>query len=301
MLLVKSLLISAVAAFRGAVPGFSPGLLIAFHVRRSRLTWILLVTVPFWISYLLRIFSWKVVLGFGGALNSGLIALGLIERPIEALLYNQFAVILALAHSWSAFAVLPIYVSLQKIEPHLLEAALDLGDSSIQRFRRVVLPLAMPGLLAAFLLVFVPTMGDYITPSLVGGTEGTMVGNAYRDPLRQAERRPARRSAVCHDHGLSCSCRRADARRGSAERLVAGARMKARGSLSTPGPIWRSYTRRSCSCRVLVQQPAVSLLSAARMTLKWYAEMAANAQMSRALWNRSASSFRLRSSRPDWA
>ena len=177
-LLVKSLLISAVAAGVVLCLAFPAAYFIAFHVTRSRLTWILLVTVPFWISYLLRIFSWKVVLGFGGALNSGLIALGLIERPIEALLYNQFAVVLALAHSWSAFAVLPIYVSLQKIDPHLLEAALDLGDSSFQRFRRVVLPLAMPGLLAAFLLVFVPTMGDYITPSLVGGTEGTMVGNA---------------------------------------------------------------------------------------------------------------------------
>jgi spermidine/putrescine transport system permease protein len=93
-------------------------------------------------------------------------------------MYNQAAVILTLAHSWSAFAVLPIYVSLQKIEPQVLEAAFDLGDTGLQRLRRVILPLAMPGLLAAFLLVFVPTMGDYITPSLVGGTDGVMVGNA---------------------------------------------------------------------------------------------------------------------------
>jgi hypothetical protein len=102
-LLLKSLLISAVTAFVVLCLAFPLAYFIAFHVRRSRLTWILLVTVPFWISYLLRIFSWKVVLGFGGALNSGLIGLGLIERPIEALLYNQFAVVLALAHSWSAF------------------------------------------------------------------------------------------------------------------------------------------------------------------------------------------------------
>ena len=88
------------------------------------------------------------------------------------------SVVLTLAHSWSAFAVLPIYVSLQKIEPQVLEAAFDLGDSGLQRLRRVILPLAMPGLMAAFLLVFVPTMGDYITPSLVGGTDGVMVGNA---------------------------------------------------------------------------------------------------------------------------
>ena len=86
--------------------------------------------------------------------------------------------VLTLAHSWSAFAVLPIYVALQKIDPQVMEAALDLGDTAAQRLRRVILPLACPGLLAAFLLVFVPTMGDYITPSLVGGTDGVMVGNA---------------------------------------------------------------------------------------------------------------------------
>lgn len=177
-LLVKSLWISFLAAMAVLLFAFPVAYFIAFHVKRSRLTWILLVTVPFWISYLLRIFSWKIVLGFGGALNSGLMSLGLIEVPVEALMYNQAAVILTLAHSWSAFAVLPIYVSLQKIELQVLEAAFDLGDSAAQRLRRVILPLAMPGLLAAFLLVFVPTMGDYITPSLVGGTDGVMVGNA---------------------------------------------------------------------------------------------------------------------------
>ena len=177
-LLVKSLWISCVSAFVVLLFAFPVAYFIAFHVTRSKLTWILLVTVPFWISYLLRIFSWKIVLGFGGALNSGLMGLGLIDAPVEALMYNQAAVVLTLAHSWSAFAVLPIYVSLQKIEPQVLEAAFDLGDTTLQRLRRVILPLAMPGLLAAFLLVFVPTMGDYITPSLVGGTDGVMVGNA---------------------------------------------------------------------------------------------------------------------------
>ena len=177
-LLVKSLWISFVSAFVVLLFAFPVAYFIAFHVKRSKLTWILLVTVPFWISYLLRIFSWKIVLGFGGALNSGLMGLGLMDAPVEALMYNKAAVILTLAHSWSAFAVLPIYVSLQKIEPQVLEAAFDLGDSGVQRLRRVILPLAMPGLLAAFLLVFVPTMGDYITPSLVGGTDGVMVGNA---------------------------------------------------------------------------------------------------------------------------
>ncbi len=178
MLLLKTLGISLLSALTVLLVAFPVAWFIAFHVSRSRLTWVLLVTVPFWISYLLRIFSWKIMLGFGGALNSGLVGLGLVDAPVEALMYNQGAVILVLAHSWSAFAVLPIYVSLQKIDRTLLEAATDLGDSAARRLRRVVLPLAMPGLLAAFLLVFVPTMGDYITPTLVGGTDGTMVGTA---------------------------------------------------------------------------------------------------------------------------
>jgi spermidine/putrescine transport system permease protein len=176
-LLLKTLFISAAATLVVLTFAFPIAYYIAFKVRRSQLTWLLLITVPFWISYLLRIFSWKVVLGFGGALNSGLISLGLIERPLDFLLYNQAAVILTLAHSWSAFAVLPIYVSLQRIEPSLLEAAADLGDSPIKCLRRIVLPLSMSGLLAAFVLVFVPTMGDYITPALVGGNDGTMVGS----------------------------------------------------------------------------------------------------------------------------
>lgn len=177
-LLLRSLAIAALAATTVVLVAFPVAWFIAFHVRRSRMTWLLLVTVPFWISYLLRIFAWKIVLGYGGALNSGLMALGLIDAPIDALLYNPNAVIITLAHSWSAFAVLPIYVALQKIDPHLLEAAADLGDGPLARLRRVALPLAMPGVLAAFVLVFVPTMGDYITPSLVGGTSGVMVGNA---------------------------------------------------------------------------------------------------------------------------
>lgn len=176
-ILLKTLVMSAAATLVVLVSAFPIAYFIAFHLPKSRFTWLLLITVPFWISYLLRIFSWKVVLGFGGVINSGLMSLGLIEQPLEFLLYNQGAVILTLAHSWSAFAVLPIYVSLQKIDTSLFEAAADLGDTPFRRLRRIVLPLAMPGVLAAFVLVFVPTMGDYITPALVGGNDGVMVGS----------------------------------------------------------------------------------------------------------------------------
>jgi len=150
---------------------------VAFHVHRRKLVWIILMTLPFWTSYLLRVFAWKVILGYNGAINSGLKSLGLIEQPLEFLLYSPTAIVITLAHAWAAFAILPIYVSLEKIDRSLLEAAADLGDGPVARFLRVTLPLSLPGVIAASLLIFIPTVGDYITPTLVGGPDGIMIAN----------------------------------------------------------------------------------------------------------------------------
>ncbi|WP_299799983.1 ABC transporter permease [uncultured Ruegeria sp.] len=139
--------------------------------------WLLLITIPFWSSYLLRVFAWKLILGFNGVMNSALLGLGLINEPLSFLLYNEFAVVLTLAHAWAPFAILPIYVSLQKIDPSLLEAATDLGNNAFQRFMRVTLPLTIPGIIAACLIIFIPTVGDYVTPALVGGSDGKMIAN----------------------------------------------------------------------------------------------------------------------------
>lgn len=144
---------------------------------RKKTIWLLLITIPFWSSYLLRVFAWKLILGFNGVMNSALLGLGLIDEPLSFLLYNEFAVVLTLAHAWAPFAILPIYVSLQKIEPSLLEAATDLGNSPFQRFMRVTLPLTIPGIIAACLIIFIPTVGDYVTPALVGGSDGKMIAN----------------------------------------------------------------------------------------------------------------------------
>jgi len=135
------------------------------------------MTLPFWTSYLLRVFAWKVVLGYEGVINSALMSLGLINAPLEFLLYSQTAVIITLAHAWAAFAILPMYVSLEKIDKSLLEAATDLGDGPVMRFLRITLPLSLPGAIAATLLIFIPTTGDYITPALLGGPDGMMIGN----------------------------------------------------------------------------------------------------------------------------
>jgi spermidine/putrescine transport system permease protein len=135
------------------------------------------MTLPFWTSYLLRIFTWKVILGYNGAINSGLIGLGVIDEPLEFLLYNPTAIVITLTHAWAAFAILPIYVSLEKIDRSLLEAATDLGDGPVARFLRVTLPLSLPGVIAATILIFIPTVGDYVTPALVGGPNGLMLAN----------------------------------------------------------------------------------------------------------------------------
>ena len=144
---------------------------------RKKTIWLLLITIPFWSSYLLRVFAWKLILGFNGVMNSALLGLGVIETPLSFLLYNEFAVVLTLAHAWAPFAILPIYVSLQKIDPSLLEAATDLGNTPVQRFLRVTLPLTIPGIIAACLIIFIPTVGDYVTPALVGGSDGKMIAN----------------------------------------------------------------------------------------------------------------------------
>jgi len=163
---------------------------LAFRVKRGKLAWIILVTVPFWTSYLLRVFAWKVILGYNGVINSGLMALGIVDEPLEVLLYNPAAVTITLAHAWAAFAILPIYVSLEKIDRSLLEAAADLGDGPVRRFFRITLPLSRPGLVAASLLIFIPTVGDYVTPALVGGTSGVMIGNLIQSLFGKSNNAP---------------------------------------------------------------------------------------------------------------
>jgi spermidine/putrescine transport system permease protein len=153
---------------------------VAMDVKRHKMMWLILITLPFWTSYLLRVFAWKIILGYNGVVNSGLEWLGVIREPLEFLLYNPFAVVLTLAHAWAAFAILPIYVSLEKIDRSYLEAATDLGDSPWQRFWRITFPLSLPGVIAAAIIIFIPTVGDYVTPTLVGGPSGLMIANVIQ-------------------------------------------------------------------------------------------------------------------------
>jgi len=176
-LLLRSLTISAICTVATVLVSYPMAYYVAFHVRKHKMAWIILMTVPFFSSYLLRIFAWKVILGYNGVINSGLKGLGLIEQPLAFLLYSPTAVVITLAHAWAAFAILPIYISLEKIDRSLIEAATDLGDGPVKRFLGITLPLSMPGVIAASLMIFIPTVGDYVTPALVGGPDGIMIAN----------------------------------------------------------------------------------------------------------------------------
>ena len=144
---------------------------------------LLVLIAPFLTSYLLRVLAWKVILGDQGVINTFMFWTGLRspDHPISQLLYSRFAVMLVLGYIWLPFVALPIFVSLESLDRRLLEAASDLGASRLQAFRRVTLPLSLPGIMAAFLFVFIPTLGEFITPSLVGGASGYMYGNQIVD------------------------------------------------------------------------------------------------------------------------
>lgn len=177
-LLQRSLYVSGCVTAVTVILAFPVAYFVSFHVKPSRKSlWLFLITIPFWTSYLIRVFLWKVILGYNGVVNSGLMGVGLIDEPLTFILYNVNAVIITLAHAFAPFAILPIFVALEKIDRSLLEASQDLGESKFTTFFRVTLPLAMPGVVAAVLIVFIPTIGDYVTPELMGGAGGKLVAN----------------------------------------------------------------------------------------------------------------------------
>ena len=190
IVVMKSLFISLGATVAVILVAYPMAYFMAFRVTRHKVLWLIFITVPFWTSYLLRVFAWKIILGYNGVINAGLISLGVIDKPLEFLLYNPLAVAITLAHAWAAYAIFPIYVSLEKIDRSLLEAATDLGDTPVERFFHITLPLSAPGLIATTLLVFIPTVGDFVTPSLVGGPSGIMVGNMIQTLFGQRNDAP---------------------------------------------------------------------------------------------------------------
>lgn len=138
---------------------------------------LLLVIIPFWTSYLLRVTSWVTILGDNGIINKALESIGVIDHPIGFLLYNRPAVIVVLVYLYFPFAALTLYAAFDRFDWNLLKAAMDLGASSPTAMRRVLLPQVKPGITTSVIFVFIPVLGEYLTPQLVGGTRGVMIGN----------------------------------------------------------------------------------------------------------------------------
>ena len=190
-LLLRSVMIAGAVTLATVLLAFPVAYYVSFHVEQSRKSlWLFLITIPFWTSYLIRVFLWKVILGFNGVFNSSLLGIGIIEEPLSFLLYNANAVVITLAHAFAPFAILPIFVSLERIDRSLLEAARDLGETRLTTFFRVTLPLAIPGVTAAVLIVFIPTIGDYVTPRLVGGPDGLMIANMIQTQFLRLNNAP---------------------------------------------------------------------------------------------------------------
>ena len=157
---------------------------IAYGIARSpqptRNILLLLVVIPFWISFLLRVYSWMGILKTNGLINGFLLWLGVIDQPLE-LLYTDTAVYIGMVYSYLPYMILPLYANLVKLDMRLLEAASDLGAKKWQGFVDVTLPLSMPGIIAGCLLVFIPAIGEYVIPALLGGADTLMIGRVLFD------------------------------------------------------------------------------------------------------------------------
>jgi ABC-type spermidine/putrescine transport system permease subunit I len=155
--------------------------------RRWRLLLLVLVVVPFWTSYLLRVYSWLTILGDKGVLNRFLEWTGVTSQPIGLFLYDRPAVILVLVYLYFPFAALTLYASIERFDWDQLRAAMDLGAAPLTAIRRIMIPQVRPGLVTAVIFVFIPILGEYLTPQIIGGTGGVMIGNLVVNFFQAAE------------------------------------------------------------------------------------------------------------------
>lgn len=164
-----------------------------------------LVILPFWTNFLVRTYAWRVLLGADGPINNALLSLGLIGAPLE-LLNTDIAVLIGLVYGFLPFMVLPIYSSVERFDFRLIEAAHDLGANDVRAFLRVVVPLTLPGVVAGCILVFIPAIGSFITPDLLGGTAGLMIGNLINGQFRGTSNWPLGSAASVVMMGIVLVC-----------------------------------------------------------------------------------------------
>jgi putrescine transport system permease protein len=177
---VKSVLLAMAATVSCLILGFPMAYGIARASPSTRSLLLLLIVLPFWISFLLRVYAWMGLLNNYGAINNALMWLGLIDQPIQ-FMYTDFAIFIGLTYSYLPFMVLPLYATLERMDLDLVEAAQDLGASRTRAFWDVTWPLARAGVIAGCLLVFIPAMGEYVIPYLLGGSESLLIGRVLFD------------------------------------------------------------------------------------------------------------------------
>jgi spermidine/putrescine transport system permease protein len=184
IILLRTFIMAATATAGCLALGFPLALFISQSGRRKNL-YLQLVMLPFWTSFLVRTYAWMFLLRDTGLVNSTLMAAGIIHAPLP-LLYNNFAVFIGLVYGYLPFVVLPLYATLERLDPGLLEAAADLGARPLTTIARVVVPLCKPGFRAGALLVFIPCLGAYLTPDLLGGSKTVMAGNLIQNQFTTA-------------------------------------------------------------------------------------------------------------------
>jgi spermidine/putrescine transport system permease protein len=175
--LLRSMWIAARVTLFSLLLGYPMAYFLSFYAGSKKDLFYQLVIIPLWVSYLVRAYAWKTILGSEGVLNTLLQYMHLTKHPLEFLLYSPFAVVLTLTHIYTPFTFLPIYASLEHIPRNLVEASHDLGASPAQTFWRVILPLSIPGVVAGATFAFVLSLGDFLAPLLLGGSSGIMISN----------------------------------------------------------------------------------------------------------------------------
>ncbi len=177
---LRSVLMAAASTLLCLALGFPMAYAIARADATTRSLLLLLIVLPFWISFLLRVYAWMGLLNNYGVINNLLMWLGLTDQPIQ-LMYTDFAIFIGMTYSYLPFMILPLYATLERMDLDLVEAAQDLGASRARAFWDVTWPLARPGVIAGCLLVFIPAMGEYVIPYLLGGSESLMIGRVLFD------------------------------------------------------------------------------------------------------------------------
>ena len=163
---------------------------IAFKVKKNKTLLYTLIVLPFWISYIVRAYAWKIILGENGILNSFLINIHLTDKPFSFLLYSNFSVLICLIHIFTPFVAIPIYTAFEHIPKLLIEASKDLGAGSFATLRKVILPLALPGIISGGTFALVLTMGDFLAPLLLGGPNTLFVSNIVQNLFGTSNDRP---------------------------------------------------------------------------------------------------------------